>query len=71
MTELLSLIKYDVWADHNGRRLRSLFPKTSLKQRLNPKDKGVIYMSDYEIFAILLRVIELVLIANLYKSTKK
>ena len=47
------------------------FPKTSLKQRLNPKDKGVIYMSDYEIFAILLRVIELVLIANLYKSTKK
>ena len=28
-------------------------------------------MSDYEIFAILLRVIELVLIANLYKNTKK
>ena len=48
-----------------------LIPKTSLKQRLNPKDKGVIYMSDYEIFAILLRVIELVLIADLYKSTKK
>ena len=28
-------------------------------------------MSDYEIFAILLRVIELVLIANLYKKHKK
>jgi len=48
-----------------------LILQMSLKYSLNLKDKGVIYMSDYEIFAILLRVIELVLIANLYKSTKK
>ena len=71
MTLQSSLIEYDVWADHNGRRLRSLSRQTSLKQRLNLKVKGVIYMSDYEMFAILLRVIELILIANLYKSTKK
>ena len=45
--------------------------KTGLKYRLNLTDKEVINMTDFELFSLLLRVIELIFIANYIKNTKK